>query len=99
MKRFLLLCFLFFYSATFCQEKENPFFSSEEESYKNSRNTENQFAHADYDTDSDEQNLAGTGPPGDDDNAVPIDNHLLILVFIAIAIIGSTGIKKRKIET
>ncbi len=99
MKRILLLGFLFFYSAIFSQEQNNPFYTLENETSVNYKNNENQFATVDEETDNHDQNLTnGTGPPGDDDDAVPVDQHLPFLVVVAVAIIGYIGTKKRTSE-
>ena len=99
MKRILLLGFLFFYSAIFSHERNNPFYTSENETSVNYKNNENQFATADDEKDNHDQNLTnGTGPPGDDDDAVPIDHYLPFLVVVAVAIIGYIGTKKRTSE-
>ncbi len=57
MNRILLLCFLLFYSTTFSQEKENPFYTSQDETYANSQKNENQFATADHGNYDDAKNL------------------------------------------
>lgn len=99
INRILLLCFLLFYSVSFSQETSNPFGLSEVETYENSNRNDNQFASADYETGSDSQSLTnGTGPPGGDDDSVPIDSNIIILIVAGFLIIGYVHFRRKFAE-
>lgn len=94
INRILLLCFLLFYTFSFSQETNNPFNLSETETYENSRKNDNQFASPDQEVNLDQHR---SGPPGDDDS-VPIDKNIFILVGIALLIIGYSHVRRKPSE-